>query len=86
MPFPLFFSLRCRGIGINGNGMKEPSCGNDRSLNRPSDLRLIFPGLSSFAVLCFQFSQRSVLEFVFFFFFLLLDDCVYILSTFYPFL
>lgn len=62
--FSPFFSLCCRDVWINGNGMKEPSCGNERPLNRPSDLSSIFPGVSRFAVICLQLSQCSVLEFV----------------------
>lgn len=44
--------------------MREPSCGNDRALNQPTDSSSTFPGVSHFAVLCLQLSQYTVLEFV----------------------
>lgn len=62
MPFPLFFSLHV--VVENRNGMREPSCGNERALTQALDLRSTFPGVSHFAVLCLQLSQCSLLEFV----------------------
>lgn len=75
MPFPLFFSLYV--VVENRNGMREPSCGNERALTQAPDLRSTFPGVSHFAVLC---SLANVLSWNLLLF-LLLDDCICILST-----
>lgn len=61
----------CRGFSINGKGMKEPSWRNEQSVDQPSDLSTIFPGVCCFIVPCLQLSQCSVLEFAFSFFFFL---------------
>lgn len=65
MPVPLFFSLhRIFVAWANGNGRREPSCGNERAHTQTTDVNSAFPGVSHFAVLCLQLSQCPVPGFI----------------------